>query len=106
MTALNYKALHTQVYASAARPVRRRTTSRRVSGAASACLGACLSVQEDLKPSAELRIEQGFEMGRPSLARLRTASHGGTEVGGNDPAVAEEPPTDDLLLAAPGADDG
>ena len=53
------------------------------SGAAAACLGACLSVQGGLDPAGgELRVEQGFEMGRPSLLRLRTASHGGIEVGG------------------------
>ena len=52
------------------------------SGAAAACLGACLSVQGDLEPDAELRIEQGFEMGRPSLLRLRAGAHGGLEVGG------------------------
>ncbi len=53
------------------------------SGAAAACLGACLSVQGGLHPDGgEIRIEQGFEMGRPSLLRLRTGPHGGIEVGG------------------------
>ena len=53
------------------------------SGAAAACLGACLSVQGGLEPAGgELRIEQGFEMGRPSLLRLRAGRHGVLEVGG------------------------
>ena len=53
------------------------------SGSAAACLGACLSVRGDLEPeSGELRIEQGFEMGRPSLLRLRAGLHGRIEVGG------------------------
>ena len=52
------------------------------SGGAAACLGACLSVSGGLDPGGELRVEQGFEMGRPSLLRLRAGSRGGIEVGG------------------------
>ena len=53
------------------------------SGAAAACLGACLAAGGGFDPAAgETRIEQGFEMGRPSLLRLRPGRHGGIEVGG------------------------
>ena len=53
------------------------------SGAAAACLGACLAAAGGFDPAGgEIRIEQGFEMGRPSLLRLRPGRHGGIEVGG------------------------
>ena len=42
-------------------------------GAAAACLGAYLSEYDLVKPDG-LLIEQGYEMGRPSLLRLRAGS--------------------------------
>lgn len=104
---VRHRALHTRVYAFcretrseenhlSARlllPGDEESLEDPASGAAAACLGACLSVQGGLDPAGgELRIEQGFEMGRPSLLRLRTASHGGIEVGGAvRPAPAASP---------------
>ena len=93
---VRHRSLHTRVYAfcreahSAANHLAARlllpgdeeALEDPASGSAAACLGACLSMQGDLEPGAELRVEQGFEMGRPSLLRLRTATHGGLEVGG------------------------
>ena len=94
---MKYKALHARVYAfcRATRSAENHLSARLflpadeealedpASGAAAACLGACLAVQGGLEPAGgEIRIEQGFEMGRPSLLRLRTGPHGGIEVGG------------------------
>ena len=94
---VRHKALHARVYAFcretrsadnhlSARlflPGDEESLEDPASGAAAACLGACLSVQGGLGPAGrEIRIEQGFEMGRPSLLRLRAGRHGGIEVGG------------------------
>lgn len=94
---VRHKALHTRLYAFcretrsadnhlSARlflPGEEEALEDPASGSAAACLGACLSVRGDLEPEGgELRIEQGFEMGRPSLLRLRAGLHGRIEVGG------------------------
>lgn len=94
---VRHKALHARVYAFCreTRSAENHLSARLflpgdeealedpASGAAAACLGACLAVQGGLEPAGgEIRIEQGFEMGRPSLLRLRAGPHGGIEVGG------------------------
>lgn len=94
---VRHKALHARVYAfcretrSAANqlsarlflPGEEEALEDPASGGAAACLGACLAVQGGLETGGgEIRIEQGFEMGRPSLLRLRAGRHGGIEVGG------------------------
>ena len=94
---VRHKALHTRLYACCreTRSADNHLSARLflagaeealedpASGSAAVCLGACLSVRGDLEPEGgELRIEQGFEMGRPSLLRLRAGTRGGIEVGG------------------------
>ncbi len=94
---VRHKALHARVYAFcretrsadnhlSARlflPAEEEALEDPASGGAAACLGACLAVRGGLEPAGrEIRIEQGFEMGRPSLLRLRAGRHGGIGVGG------------------------
>lgn len=63
------------------------------SGSAAACLGAYLLTQGRLDaPHEDLLIEQGYEMGRPSLLRLRSKriAAGVIEVGGTVRPVATD----------------
>lgn len=61
-------------------------------GSANGCLAAYLSAEEYFgSPTVEARVEQGYELGRPSLLHLRASPHGesiAVEVGGEVVPVA------------------